>query len=104
RHGRRERRIGARAGPRGPTAPPDRSRREACAILHEELDRLPDGYRLPLLLCYLDGKSRDEAAGEWGWTVTRVRGQLERGRDRLRKRLQKRGIALSAGLLAAVAG
>src|SRR5262245_21041503 len=83
---------------------PDLSWREACAILHEELDRLPDGYRLPLLLCYLDGKSRDEAAGELGWTVNRVRGQLERGRERLRKRLEKRGIALSAGLLAAVAG
>jgi hypothetical protein len=56
------------------------------------------------LLCYLDGKSRDEAAAELGWSVNRVRGQLERGRERLRARLQKRGIALSAGLLAAVAG
>src|SRR5205807_425229 len=37
---------------------PDLSWHEACAILHEELDRLPDKYRLPLLLCYLEGKSR----------------------------------------------
>src|SRR5205823_10580277 len=83
---------------------PDLSWREACAALHEELNRLPDSYRLPLLLCYLEGKSRDEAAAELGWTVNRVRGQLERGRSRLRQRLERRGIALSAGLLAAVAG
>src|SRR5947209_1361476 len=55
-----------------PAGPPDLSWREACAALHEELDRLPDGYRLPLLLCYLEGKSRDEAAAELGWTVNRV--------------------------------
>jgi RNA polymerase sigma factor (sigma-70 family) len=85
-------------------SPPDLSWREACAAVHEELDRLPDGYRLPLLLCYLDGKSRDEAAAELGWTLNRVRGQLERGRLRLRARLERRGIALTAGLLAAVAG
>jgi endonuclease/exonuclease/phosphatase family metal-dependent hydrolase len=67
------------------------------------LDRLPDSYRLPLLLCYLEGKSRDEAAAELGWSVGIVKGCLERGRLRLRDRLQRRGVALSAGLLAAVA-
>jgi RNA polymerase sigma factor (sigma-70 family) len=82
---------------------PDLSWREACAILHEELDRLPDKYRLPLLLCYLDGKSRDEAAQQLGVTTDALRGRLERGRDRLRGRLMKRGVALSAGLLAIVA-
>jgi RNA polymerase sigma factor (sigma-70 family) len=100
----RRSRIEGKARTKAPASPPDLSWREACAVLHEELDRLPDGYRLPLLLCYLEGKSRDEAAGELGWTVNRVRGQLERGRERLRKRLERRGIALSAGLLAAVAG
>src|SRR5262245_61701258 len=40
----------------------DLSWAEACAVLHAELDRLPDKFRLPLLLCYLDGKTRDEAA------------------------------------------
>ena len=82
---------------------PDLSWREACAILHEELDRLPDQYRLPLILCYLDGKSRDEAAQQLGVTTNALRGRLERGRDRLRGRLTKRGVALSAGLLTAVA-
>jgi RNA polymerase sigma factor (sigma-70 family) len=81
---------------------PDLSWREASAILHEELNRLPDKLRLPLLLCYLEGKSRDEAAAELGTSANVVKGALERGRVRLRSRLQRRGIALSAGLLAAV--
>src|SRR5207253_7552731 len=83
---------------------PDLSWREACAILHEELDRLPDKHRLPLLLCYLDGKSRDEAAKKLGWSVGAVKGHLERGRQRLGDRLARRGVTLSAGLLAAAAG
>jgi RNA polymerase sigma factor (sigma-70 family) len=82
----------------------DPSWKEACVTLHEELDRLPDKYRLPLLLCYLDGKSRDEAAAELGWSLNVVRGHLERGREQLRRRLERRGIGLSAGLLATVLG
>ena len=81
----------------------DLSSREACAILHEELDRLPDTYRLPLLLCYLDGRTRDEAAQQLGVNAEVVRGRLERGRDKLRARLMQRGVTLSAGLLTAVA-
>src|SRR5262245_8680717 len=83
--------------------PPDLSWREASTILHAELNRLPDKLRLPLLLCYLEGQSRDEAAAELGWSAGVVKGALERGRLRLRDRLQRRGIALSAGLLTAVA-
>ena len=82
---------------------PDLSWREAVAILHEELDRVPDSYRQPLILCYLQGLSRDEAARRLGWSLNAVRGRLERGRATLRQRLDRRGIALSAGLLAAVA-
>ena len=82
----------------------DLSWREACAVLHEELDQLPDKYRLPLMLCYLEGLSRDEAAQRLGLSLNAVRNRLERGRSRLRGRLQRRGVALSAGLLAAVAG
>lgn len=98
---RRERRE-ARAESRSDSTT-DLSWREACAILHEELARLPDAYRLPLLLCYLEGLSRDEAARRLGWSLNVVRGRLERGRSRLRERLSKRGITLSAGLLAAAA-
>jgi RNA polymerase sigma factor (sigma-70 family) len=79
---------------------PDLSWHEACAILHQELDRLPDTYRLPLLLCYLEGKSREEAARQLGCKPDVLRGRLERGRDRLRTRLTKRGIGLSVALFA----
>src|SRR5439155_7525089 len=83
-------------------SPADLSWREACSVLHAEIDRLPETYRLPLVLCHLRGLSRDEAAHRLGWSLNEVRGRLERGRSRLRARLQKRGVTLSAGLLAAV--
>jgi RNA polymerase sigma factor (sigma-70 family) len=83
--------------------PSDLTWPEAVGVLHEELDRLPDKFRLPLLLCYLDGLSRDEAAQKLGWSVGSVKGNLERGRKRLHARLVRRGITLSAGLLGAVA-
>jgi len=94
----------ARERRRESTPAPDISWPEACAILHEELDRLADKHRLPLLLCYLDGKSRDEAAKQLGWSVGALKGHLQRGRIRLRARLARRGVTLSAGLLAAAAG
>src|SRR5262249_34206788 len=78
--------------------------REACAVLHEELDRLPDEFRRPLVLCYIEGLTRDEAAQSLGCSLDTVRGRLERGRARLRSRLERRGLSLSAGLLAAVGG
>jgi RNA polymerase sigma factor (sigma-70 family) len=102
----RRRRLELIAAAATPTEaePPDPSWREACGVLHEELDRLPDRYRLPLVLCYLESKSRDEAAAQLGWSVGSVKGRLEQGRDRLRRRLMRRGIDLSAGLLAVLAG
>jgi RNA polymerase sigma factor (sigma-70 family) len=93
------------AEPAGPSEleAADLSWREACALLHVELDKLPDRYRLPLLLCYLEGKTRDEAATVLRVTVGTVKGRLERGRELLRARLARQGVALSAGLLAALA-
>lgn len=82
---------------------PDLSWREACAILHEELARLPEIHRRPLMSCYLEGLTRDEAAAQLGRTAGSVKKSLERGRELLRKRLTWRGVTLSTGLLAAVA-
>jgi RNA polymerase sigma factor (sigma-70 family) len=47
----------------------EQARREICEALDEELHQLPDRYRAPLLLCYLDGKTRDEAAVQLGWSA-----------------------------------
>ena len=95
----------AEAARRNPTTEqPDLSWREAAAVLHAELNALPDRYRLPLLLCGVQGLTRDEAAEQLGTTVGAVRGQLERGRALLERRLTRRGVVLSAGLLAVLVG
>jgi RNA polymerase sigma factor (sigma-70 family) len=76
--------------------------REVRAVLDEELAQLPDMYRAPLVLCYLEGKTQDEAARELGWSLGSLRGRLERGRERLRRRLVRRGVTLSAALAGGV--
>jgi RNA polymerase sigma factor (sigma-70 family) len=76
--------------------------REAQAALDEELYLLPENYRAPLILCYLEGKTRDEAAHQLGWKPGILKSRLERGRELLRKRLVSRGIAPSVVLLSAV--
>jgi len=65
------------------------------AVVHEELERLGDRYRLPVLLCDLEGHTHAEAARVLGWPVGTVSGRLSRGRDRLRQRLERRGVALA---------
>jgi RNA polymerase sigma factor (sigma-70 family) len=84
--------------------PPDPSWGEVRQALDEELARLPEKYRAPLVLCYLRGMTQCEAARELGCKTGVLRGRLDRGRERLRARLARRGLALSAGLLAAGLG
>jgi RNA polymerase sigma factor (sigma-70 family) len=74
--------------------------RELLQVLDEEIQRLPEAYRLPVILCCLEGRSQEEAARQLGWTVGSVKGRLERGRARLHSRLTRRGLALSAALAA----
>src|SRR5262249_6263005 len=71
------------------------------SIVDDELQRLPAKSRTPLLLCYLQGQTRDEAARQLGWTQVEVKGRLQRGRDLLRDRLLRRGLATSAATLPA---
>ena len=75
---------------------------ELHALLHDEVNRLPAKYRAPVVLCYFEGRTHEEAAAALHWPVGTVRSKLSRARDRLRIRLTRRGLA-PAGWMAASA-
>ena len=73
-------------------------------VLDQELNRLPRKYRVPLILCYLQGHTHDQAAEELECPVGTVRSRLARGRDLLRRRLTSRGHAPTAAILGGGSG
>lgn len=84
-----------------PDAGPDP---EAVRLLHDELARLPEKYRAPVLLCFFDGLSHADAARRLGWPVGTVAGRIARAKEMLHRRLSRRGVAMpSVGLMAVVA-
>jgi RNA polymerase sigma factor (sigma-70 family) len=88
-------------------APDEVTWREVCAVLDGELARLPEKWRQPLILCYLEGRTQDEAARQLGWGKTTLRRRLGEGRAALGRRLSRHGIgpaALSGLLLSECVG
>src|SRR5262245_45527942 len=89
--------------PADPHADPlaELSARELLVIVDEEVRRLPEVYRLPVILCCLEGRSLEETARQLGWARGCVEGRLERGRARLPHRVVRRALTLDAGRAAA---
>jgi RNA polymerase sigma factor (sigma-70 family) len=73
--------------------------RDIRPILDQEIARLPDHYRLPFVMCYLEGLTVDEAAGRLGRPRGTIGVRLARARERLRIRLSGRGVGLGAAAL-----
>ena len=69
------------------------------SLLHQEIERLPERYRAPLVLCDLEGCSLQQAARHLGWPLGTVKSRQARGRERLRDRLRRRGLGPNLGLL-----
>ena len=98
RRGAREREVAAMSSPLNET---EIESRELRRVLDEELHRLPEKYRAPLVLCYLEGKTNEEAARVLGWPSGSMSHRLARGRELLRERLETR-LAGLAVLLPAI--
>ncbi|HEY7312303.1 MAG TPA: sigma-70 family RNA polymerase sigma factor, partial [Gemmataceae bacterium] len=90
----------ARRGEEGVVVDPleQMTARELLAAFDEELARLPDRYREPLVLCHLAGQTQEETARRLGVSLSTVRRRLEHGRKLLHGRLTRRGLALPAAL------
>ena len=74
---------------------------ELKAVIDEEIRRLPERYRTPLVLCHVEGLRHEEVAHRLGCPVGTVESRLSRAREQLRTRLARRGLAPSASVMAA---
>ncbi len=80
------------------------SRDEHIAMLHDEIDRLPERYRAPIVICDLQGFTHERAARHLGWPLGTVKSRLARAREILHGRLSRHGLGLRSGLLIAAKG
>ena len=88
--------------PEAPESDPAKQaeRDELLARVDAEVDRLPEKYRIPVVLCLLEGRSREDVAHTVGCTAGAVRTRLSRGLERLRSRLERRELAVGGRRLA----
>ena len=93
----RRRRLEGSATPAEAATLDEPSTGELGGVIDEELARLPAKYRSPVVLCYLEGQTHEEAARQLGWPLGTVKGRLSRARDLLKGRLERRGVAPPAG-------
>jgi RND family efflux transporter MFP subunit len=75
---------------------------EPTQALHEEIGRLPERFRAPVVLCDLEGRTHEQAARSLKWPIGTVKSRLSRARERLRDRLSRRGLTPNSGLLASI--
>ena len=99
-----ERRGGLLAASRRPEPVNGPAAEDLAAILHDEIDRLPDRHRLPLVLCHLEGRPHALVADDLRWSERTLRRRLAEARDRLRARLQRRGVDAPFAALPAMLG
>jgi RNA polymerase sigma factor (sigma-70 family) len=85
----------AAAGPAWAPAVESGDGPELRALLDEEMVALPEKYRAPLVLCYLEGLTNEDAARRLGWAPGSMSYRLARGRELLRRRLTRRGLYLA---------
>jgi RNA polymerase sigma factor (sigma-70 family) len=78
---------------------PDWTWQELRPILDEEVNRLPEKYRQAFILCFLEGRTNEQAATQLGCPLGTILSRLARARERLRARLTRRGLVLSSGAL-----
>jgi RNA polymerase sigma factor (sigma-70 family) len=84
-----------------PAEADDADQRELRRLICEEVNRLPPKYRAPIVACYFEAKTHEEAAQQLGWPRGTVAGRLSRAREMLHRRLVRRGVTLTAGAFAA---
>lgn len=77
---------------------------DEAAALCSEVDRLPERYRVPVLLCFFEGLTQAEAARRTGWAIGTVSGRLARAKELLARRLSRKGIGAASLALAVPAG
>jgi RNA polymerase sigma factor (sigma-70 family) len=93
----RARRARHEAEPRPqPASGDDLTWAEVRGLVHDEIARLPETLRAPVLLCHLEGLTLDEAGARLELPRGTLRGRLDRAREVLRRRLARRGLALAA--------